>query len=111
MELEKVGKQIKACRENAHLTQDALASLLGCTTQHISALERGIKQPSLKTLIQIAAVLEVSTDLLLQDILEPTTSSLANEIAAILSRLSTQEQIRCLHAIKAYAMYEKAQEK
>lgn len=105
MELEKIGKRIKEFRENAHLTQDALADILGCTTQHISALERGIKQPSLKTLIQIAATLDISTDMLLQDVLIRKTSPLADEISFILSRLSTQEQIRCIHALKAYAMY------
>lgn len=106
MKFENIGKRIKSARENACLTQDALADILGCTTQHISAIERGVKQPSLKAFIQIASALQTSTDMLLQDVLEEAENPLASEIAAILSRLSPQEQTRCLHAIKAYAMFE-----
>ena len=57
-------------RDRAGLTQAALAEKIGCTPQHVSAIERGVKTPTLETFVAIANALHVQTDLLLQDVLE-----------------------------------------
>lgn len=100
-----IGKRIKQAREIASMTQEQLSSQLGCTPQHVSALERGVKQPSLETLVNIAILLNVSADFLLQDILKAHVSPLSNEIAIILSRLSPHDQLRCLCALRAFSEY------
>lgn len=51
------------------MTQLELAKKIGCTSQHISAIERGAKTPTLETFVAIAAALRVPTDVLLQDVL------------------------------------------
>lgn len=98
-----IGKRIKQARETANITQEHLSSLLGCTPQHVSALERGVKQPSLETLVRIAVLLNVSADFLLQDILKAPASPLSYEIAMILEKLSPHDQLRCLCALRAFS--------
>ena len=70
MDTKAIGKRISLFRDRAGLTQAALAEKIGCTPQHISAMERGVKTPTLETFISIANALNVRTDLLLQDVLE-----------------------------------------
>lgn len=100
-----IGKRIKQARETASMTQERLSSLLSCTPQHVSALERGVKQPSLETLVSIAIVLNVSSDFLLQDVLKVPASLVSDEIAMILERLSPHDQLRCLCALRAFSEY------
>ncbi len=69
MDTKAVGKRISLYRDRAGLTQVALAEKIGCTPQHISAMERGVKTPTLETFVAIANALQARTDLLLQDVL------------------------------------------
>lgn len=54
-----LGKEIKALREAAELTQSQLAVKIEKDTDYISKLERGLRMPSLKTLIRIADLFNV----------------------------------------------------
>ena len=44
------GNHIRACRERAGLTQDALAQQIGCTQSYISQIEAPDARPTLGTL-------------------------------------------------------------
>ena len=78
MDLSMIGKQIKAAREAAQITQEELAEAVGCTAKHIGAIERGIKTPRLDTFILIANTTGVSADYLLQLHLSPKRRSCHN---------------------------------
>ena len=69
MDTKAVGERIQIAREERYMTQRELAGAIGCTPQHISAIERGVKVPTLGTFVTIASVLRVPTDVLLQDVL------------------------------------------
>ena len=69
MDTKAIGERIALFRDRAGLTQAALAEKIGCTPQHISAMERGVKTPALDTFVSIANALNAQTDLLLQDVL------------------------------------------
>lgn len=60
-----LGKQIQKYRENTGLSQEAFAEKLGLSAIHISYIERGVRVPSVNVLINIANLLDVSTDVLL----------------------------------------------
>ncbi len=96
-----LGKRIKAAREQAGLTQEGLAERLEMSTTHISVIERGVKAPKLETLIRIANELNVSSDTLLQDLVNVSQISVANELAQTIMRLPTPERTRLLNVIKA----------
>ena len=49
MDTQAIGQRIQLAREERHMTQRELAIAVGCTPQHISAIERGAKTPTLET--------------------------------------------------------------
>ncbi len=55
-----LSKLIKDAREQKKLTQTELGSLVGCTWDHISKIERGIKKPSPKIFEKILNILSLS---------------------------------------------------
>lgn len=103
MDTKVIGLRIKLMRETAHITQEELANSVGCTPQHIGAIERGIKTPRLDTFVTIANTLGTSADLLLQDVLDTPVDSLAGEISAAVAPLPTKLQRRILKALRAFS--------
>lgn len=64
-----IGKKIRFYREAKKWTQEVFAEKTGLSLTYIGMIERGEKTPKLETFINIANVLEVSTDVLLADVL------------------------------------------
>ena len=54
--------RLREMREKRHLTQEALASLVGVGQGYISSLENGLYSPSFEVLIKLARVLQCSLD-------------------------------------------------
>ncbi len=93
-----IGKRIKQARLAQNMTQEALAKALGCTSRHVSAMERGVKMPGVDTLVKIANTLEVSTDYLLQDALRMDGQALVQ----IVDSLPPDRKLCWLRAIDAF---------
>lgn len=87
MDSKAVGERIQIAREERRLTQRNLAEAIGCTSQHISAIERGAKVPTLETFVAIAVALRVPTDVLLQDVLPDWWDNWEQEIDRVLAPL------------------------
>lgn len=96
-----VGARIKAARERAGMTQEELAEALDMSSTHISVIERGVKSPRLDTFVSIANVLQISTDMLLQDVVECASDGIAAELSAQISNLPPKEQERVFTVIRA----------
>lgn len=60
-----IGQNVKRVRENAGLTQESFAEMLGLGVKHVSAIECGAAGLSLATLQRICTVLSVPADMLL----------------------------------------------
>lgn len=60
-----IGKNVKQVRENAGLTQECLAELIGLGVKHLSAIECGAVGVSLATLKQLCVLLSVPADAIL----------------------------------------------
>lgn len=101
MDLRAIGARIKAAREKAGMTQEDLAAALEMSPTHISVIERGVKSPKLETLVNIANALNVSSDTLLQDVVNHATDGIASELSVAISKLSKKDQERMLNAIRA----------
>jgi len=52
-----VGRNVKAARLNARLSQEQLAERSGFTQQYLSGLERGQRNPTIVSLYEIAQAL------------------------------------------------------
>lgn len=51
------GDRLRELRSKRGLTQQALADLVGIPQTHVSAMERGVKLPTLLTVLRLAAAL------------------------------------------------------
>ena len=87
MDTKAVGERIQIAREERCITQRELAEAVGCTPQHISAIERGAKTPTLETFVAIAAALRVPADVLLQDVLPDWWGTWEREIDRVMAPL------------------------
>ena len=97
-----IGRRIKTARENKRLTQEQLAELVDLSPMHVSVIERGVKLPKLETLINIANVLDVSADVLLQDVVNNQIKLCASEASELVSQLSREDQKRVLAALRSF---------
>lgn len=97
-----IGRRIKAARENKRLTQEQLAELVDLSPMHVSVIERGVKLPKLETLINIANVLDVSADVLLQDVVNNQTKLCASEASELIKQLPRDDQRRVLAALRSF---------
>lgn len=61
----KIGKSIRKIREEKAITQEQLALDAGLNRAYIGYIERGERNPTLKTIEKIAKILKVSTKKLL----------------------------------------------
>ena len=69
MNLNSIGKNIRDCRISRGMRQEDLAEKTDLSSVYIGMLERGEKTASLETLVKIANALEVSSDILLKEVL------------------------------------------
>lgn len=91
----KFGERLKSARTAKHMSQQALADVIGKSLNTVGLYERGLRQPSLETLCLLADTLEVSCDYLLArteakktaKISESTDNNLAMRLARIENHL------------------------
>ena len=108
MDTKAMGERICIAREERCMTQLELAKEVGCTSQHISAIERGAKTPTLETFVAIAAALRVPADVLLQDVLPEWWETWEREIDRVLApllphmRAYIRKQILDNHQLEEY---------
>ena len=102
MDQKAIGKRIKSAREEKGLTQEQLAEQVNLSPMHISVIERGNKLPRLETLINIANVLDVSADILLQDVVNNQIKLHTSEASNLIAQLSREDQRRVLAALHSF---------
>ena len=102
MDQKAIGKRIKSAREKKGLTQEQLAEQVNLSPMHISVIERGNKLPRLETLINIANVLDVSADTLLQDVVNNQIKLHTSEASDLIAQLSREDQRRVLAALHSF---------
>ena len=97
-----IGRRIKTARETTRLTQEQLAELVDLSPMHVSVIERGVKLPKLETLINIANVLDVPADVLLQDVVNNQTKLCASEASELIKQLPREDQRRGRAALRSF---------
>lgn len=84
MQIGEIGKGIAEKRKQAGLSQEELARRLGLTRQAVSRWESGAALPTVDNLVELARVLEVSVDELLQLTREEKQAGLSAESVGLL---------------------------
>ena len=101
MDLSLVAQRITAARKAKGITQEELAALAGISSTHMSVIERGVKMPNLGTFVCIANALEVSADMLLQDVVERSYESSSTELSRMIAKQPPEMQRRIYRAVSA----------
>ncbi len=87
---ESIGSRIKKRRKDLHFTQMQMQEKTGISTGNLSEIERGIKLPSITSLIKIANVLHCSSDSLIygdsKESIEPSINNQDNNFFNISSK-------------------------
>lgn len=84
-------KRIKELRKKKQISGESLGEMVGVQKSAISKYELGRAQPSVEVLVQIANILETSTDYLLGNTDDPTPPNVKKKA---LPALDTEEGLR-----------------
>ena len=103
----RIGKRIKECRENLHLTQEQFAEKSGFTANYISTLERGASFPRCENLITLLNALEVPADVIFCDVLTHSAQYKTSQLSEELEKLPVESQQRILQMVELMIQQEK----
>ena len=93
------GQRLREQRQNQGLTMEQLAEKANLSTNFIGAIERGLKEPSLSTLISI---LDIPADVLLRDYVGTASHVTDDEICKRLEGLTPIQKKAALDLLDTY---------
>ena len=93
-----LGRKIQRLRSERRISQMEFAEMIATSSTFVSRLERGLKGPSLETLILIADALDVSLDVLLAENRIEPRSGHSSEYAALIEKCTPYEQFILLQS-------------
>ena len=94
-----IGKKIQEYRKKKGVTQEQLSEVLDITPHYLSALERGIYNIKLETLVKILNYLDCSADEIFCDVVNKSFSVTPNKLSEKLDSLPIEEQKRILAVV------------
>ncbi len=95
----KIGKRIQEQRKKKGYTQEELAEILEISTNHMSALERGVYGVKLDKFVQLINVLGCNADDLLQDVVHSGSQYRACVLSEQIASLSREDQQRIMDVV------------
>ena len=95
---------VREVRKQLHLTQEQLSERCNMHPVFISEIERGIRNPSLDTILKLAEGLEVEPGELINMALGGSSAKqdLKRKVVALISRSKTDDLQRIYNIIRAY---------
>lgn len=95
-----LGKRIREERTKLNLTQEQLAEKVDISTSYVGQIERGERNISLDTLVNVANILGVTIDFLLQDSIKFQQDNISSQIEQIISKRTLKEKLMALDILK-----------
>jgi len=95
-----IGQRIKEYRKKQGITQEQLSEIIGITPHYLSALERGVYNIKIDTLVKILNYLNCSADEIFCDVVNMSSSVKSNELSERLKALPVKEQLKILNVIE-----------
>ena len=86
VDYELMGKRMRAKRRIMKMSQEDVANAVRIAPSYYSNIERGVRVPSIDTLVAVANVLEVGTDFLLADSVKAVFNQRTPEETRLLTR-------------------------
>ena len=101
MDFRNIGKRLQQHRESTRISQEKLSEKIGITATYYSAIERGVRTPSLETFISILNALNASADTILAVTLNIGYTVRASQLSEQIATLSAIEQEQMFLVIEA----------
>lgn len=95
-----IGKNIQLFRKRKGLTQEQLAEKISLSPHHLSAIERGIYQVKLDTLVEIINCLDCTADDLFADEINSGYKIRVSRLTDEIEKLSPEEQAKIFDVIE-----------
>ncbi|MBQ8689633.1 MAG: helix-turn-helix transcriptional regulator [Clostridia bacterium] len=95
-----IGKRVQEYRKKKKLTQEELAEILEISTNHLSALERGMYNIKLDLLVQIINALDCSADDIFCDVINNGYKARASRLSDKIEALSPEEQAKIFDVVE-----------
>ena len=92
MRMEKIGQNIRKCRNSKHMSIEDLAFKAELSKNYMGMVERGERIPSLESLLKIIDALEVSADEVLCDVIQHGFKVKTTKLAERLEKVSPKKQ-------------------
>ncbi len=92
MDIETIGLNIGKCRKAKKMRQEDLAQKANLSSNYISAVERGVKIPSVEALVDIMNALGVSADAIFCDVVDACVSEKNSQLDEKVSKLSVKDR-------------------
>ena len=94
-----IGKQIQEFRKKKGMTQEELSEVIDISPHYLSALERGIYNIKLDTLVKILNCLDCSADEVFCDVVNKSCALSSSRLSERLDSLPKEEQERILAVV------------
>lgn len=95
-DMKAASERIRKCRAELHLKSNEVAGILGVTNYHYGSIDRGDRPMSLKMLISIARLFDVSIDYIIFGTIESDT------LTRLLCTLTPQKRKKVIKLVKCY---------
>ena len=94
-----IGKRIQEFRKKKGLTQEELSEIIDISPHYLSALERGIYNIKLETLVKILNTLDLSADEVFCDVVNKSCSLSSSRLSERLENLPEEEKEKILAVV------------
>ncbi len=95
-----IGKRIQENRKKKGITQESLAEMVGLTTNHLSAIERGASGIRLEMLVHIINILECTADDIFCDVVDSAYINRASRISDSVSSLTPENRDKVFEVLE-----------
>ncbi len=94
-----IGRKVQILRKKKGLTQEQLSEMIGISPHYLSALERGVYNIKLETLVNILNCLGCSADEVFCDVVDKSYAITASRLSEKLEGLPSAEQAKILAVV------------
>lgn len=104
-----LGLRIRKLRNERHMSQEELSFKAGISPAHLGQIERALKNPTVDTIVKIAAALDISPAALFstESVSPSTQNAIIQKINAQLLSMSEDEQKDILRIIRIFRGYQR----
>ena len=94
-----IGKRIQQFRKKKGMTQEELSEIIDISPHYLSALERGIYNIKLETLVKILNTLDISADEVFCDVVTKSCAISSSRLSERLESLAKEDQEKILAVV------------